>query len=222
MPLPLDRGPPLAKSGNLGSIPSRGTTTKSGTADHQQVAAAPTRSGIVTNHSGTFNYTISGNAPPVVAELKAVFHQLPDDYLISQLRGPTRRGPKGHDPRILWRCYITYYYLGLESISTLIRLLHDNPFVAKACGIDSPDQIPSQPTFSRFGTRLARKAGEFILAIKNILRGLTRKLYDTFPGFGRSVAIDSTDIKAWSNAGKKGKKRKEGKTRQKPLLWESL
>lgn len=172
----------------------------------------------MTNHSGTFNYTISGNAPPVVAELKAVFHQLPDDDLVRQLRGPTRRGPKGHDPLILWRCYLAYYYLGMESVSALIRLLYDNPFVAKACGIDSPEQIPSQPTFSRFGTRLARKAGEFILAIKNILRGLTRKLYDTFPGFGKSVAIDSTDIKAWSNAGKKGKKRKEGKPRQKPLL----
>ncbi len=29
----LDRGPPLAKAGNLGSIPSRGTKTESGTAD---------------------------------------------------------------------------------------------------------------------------------------------------------------------------------------------
>ena len=170
------------------------------------------------NHPGISNCTISGNAPPVVAELEAVFHQLPDDDLIRQLRGPTRRGPRGYDPFILWQCYVAYYYLGLESVSALIRLLHDNPFVAKACGIDSPEQIPSQPTFSRFGTRLAAKAGQYILAVKNILRSLTRKLYDTFSGFGKSVAIDSTDIKGWSNGNKKGKKRKEGRSRQKPLL----
>lgn len=172
----------------------------------------------MTNHPGTFYYTIAGNGPPVVAELQAVFKQLPDDQLLDQLRGPTRRGPKGYDPQILWRCYVAYYYLGLDSVSTLIRLLYDNPFIAQACGIDSPGAIPSQPTFSRFGSRLAKRSGEYILAVKNVLRGLTRKLYDTFPNFGRSVAIDSTDIKAWSNGSKKGKRRKEGKRRQKPLF----
>ena len=170
------------------------------------------------NHSGTSNYTIGGNAPPVVAELQAIFQQVPDEDLIGRLRGPARRGPKGYDPFILWQCYVAYYYLGLESVSALIRLLHDNPFIAQACGINSPEGIPSQPTFSRFGTRLAKKTGEYILAVKNVLRSQTRRLYDTFPDFGRSVAIDSTDIKGWSSGNKKGKKRKEGKPRQKPLV----
>lgn len=101
--------------------------------------------------------------------------------------------------------------MGLNSVSDLIRLLQDNPFVAQACGINSPHEIPSQPTFSRFGTRLAKGTGEYILAVKNVLRELTRQLYKTIPGFGKSVAIDSTDIKAWSNASKKGRKRTQGK-----------
>ena len=140
-------------------------------------------------------------APPVVSELEAVFAELPDDELLTKLKGPRRRGRPGYNPEILWRCYVAYYYLGLESVSALIRTLYDNPFIALACGIDSPDAIPSQPTFSRFGSKLA---GRWIaLAVKNVMRGLTRKLFRTYPDFGKSVAIDSTPVKAWANAQKK-------------------
>ena len=37
------------------------------------------------------------------------------------------------------------------------------------------------------------------------MRELTRKCYQVFPDFGKSVAIDSTDLKAWSNGTKKRK-----------------
>lgn len=84
--------------------------------------------------------------------------------------------------------------------------------------ISHSQEIPSQPTFSRFGARLAKSSGELILAVKNVLRALTRKLYDTFQDFGRSVAIDSTDIKGWSSGNKMGKKRRDGLRRQKPKV----
>lgn len=156
--------------------------------------------------------------PPIVGELEAIFRELPDEELLEKLRGPRRRGRRGYNPEILWHCYVAYYYLGLGSVSALIRYLEDNPFVARACGINSPDEMPSQPTFSRFGSRLAKP--QFALAVKNILRSLTRKLYDTLPDFGKSVAIDSTDIKAWSNGAKKGKKKRKGgrKKRRKPKV----
>ena len=152
----------------------------------------------------------STQAPPIVGELEALFEELPDEGLIARLRGPKRRGPKGYDPEILWRCFVTYYYLGLESVSALIRYLEDNPFVAQVCGIESPDKFPSQPTFSRFFSKLATPA--FTLALKNVRRSLTCRLFEMFPDFGKSVAIDSTPVKAWSNGAKKGRKRnKKGK-----------
>jgi hypothetical protein len=147
-------------------------------------------------------------SPPIVGELQAIFKALPDEELLARLRGPKRRGRPGYDPKILWRCYVAYYTLGLPSISDLIRLLHDNLYIAAACGINSSADIPSQPTFSRFGARLARPS--FILLVKNITRALTRMMYDRFPGFGKSVAIDSTDIKAWSNGKKKRKMNRPG------------
>ncbi len=148
-------------------------------------------------------YPNAVQSPPIVAELEAIFKELPDEELLAQLEGPRRRGPKGYDPSILWRCFVAYYYLGLPSVYDLIRTLYDNPFIAKACGINSPWEIPSQPTFSRFFARLASQ--RFRTLVRNISRSLTRRLYETLPDFGKSVAIDSTDIKAWSNGAKKGK-----------------
>ncbi|MCX5992415.1 MAG: transposase [Chloroflexi bacterium] len=137
--------------------------------------------------------------PPVVQEIKAVLAELSqcDEELLEALRGPRRRGPHGYDPEILWHCFVAYYLLGRPSVSDLIRLLHDNPYVAKACGIDSPESIPSQPTFSRFFTKLSKRLmrGQ----VNQVFHKLTRKCYRTLPAFGDSVAMDATDIKAWSN-----------------------
>lgn len=85
-------------------------------------------------------------APAIVQRLATLFEALPDDDLIAVLRGPSRRGRPGYDAEVLWRCFVTYYALGLESVSSLVRLLDDNPFIAAACGITQ--QAPSQPTGS--------------------------------------------------------------------------
>jgi transposase len=139
--------------------------------------------------------------PPIVTEIKAVLAELSeyDNELIGALRGPRRRGRPGYDPKILWHCYVAYYFLGLTSVSELIRCLYDNPYIAKACGIDSPDETPSQPTFSRFFTKLSRRIlkGE----VNRVFHRLTQKFYRAVPDLGKSVAMDSTDIKAWSNGG---------------------
>jgi IS5 family transposase len=65
--------------------------------------------------------------------------------------------------------------------------------------------MPSQPTLSRFGSKLSKRWNA--LEVKSLFRKLTLTLYETLPDFGTSVAIDSTDIKAWSNGGKKGRRR---------------
>ncbi len=140
-------------------------------------------------------------SPPIVERLAAIFDSLPDDELLAQLRGPKRRGRPGYNPEVLWRAFVTYYALGLESVAALVRLLRDNPFIADACGIH--DEMPSQPTLSRFGTKLSKRRASF--EVKKVFRKLTLALYDALPDFGKSVAIDSTDLKGWSNGGKKGK-----------------
>ncbi|MBI2867243.1 MAG: transposase [Chloroflexi bacterium] len=158
--------------------------------------------------------------PPIVAELQAVFEALPDEELLTKLQGPRRRGRPGYSSKVLWRCFVAHYYLGLPSVSDLIRTLYDNPYVAKDGGIESPWQIPSQPTFSRFFAKLSNPL--FIYAVRDVMRELTRRMFATLPGFGKSVAIDSTDIKAWSNGGKRGRNPKKhgGKVRQQAKVGE--
>ena len=93
--------------------------------------------------------------PPVVLELQSVFEALADGDPLAALTGPTRRGPKGYPVAILWRCFIARYVMGLDSVCALLRALHDNPYLARVCGIGDSDSIPSQPTMSRFFAKMA-------------------------------------------------------------------
>lgn len=149
------------------------------------------------NTSVVESQTKQRKVPPIIRDLEAIFKELPDDELLKSLRGPRHRGPQGYSPKILWRCFIVYYYSGLHSVSDLIRMLEDNPHICNACGIEWPSGIPSQPTFSRFFTRLSR--GQFRDHVVRVFYRLTQKSYEKLPNFGKSVAVDATDLKAWSN-----------------------
>lgn len=159
--------------------------------------------------------TSNGITPPIVGDLEAIFAALPDSEFLDALRGPKRRGRPGHDPRVLWRCHVTRYALGIESVSALLRLLRENPYIAQACGIETPADMPSQPTLSRFGTKLSKQP--YAVALRNVQRSMTRRLYEVLPDFGKSVAIDSTTLKGWSNPSKKGR-RGAGVRRQQPKV----
>ncbi len=132
--------------------------------------------------------------------MRAVFDGLDDDPLIGALIGPIRRGQKGYPVRVLWHCFIAKYVMGLSSTAALIRTLENNPFVAEACGISSPEAIPHKSTFSRFFAKLAHR--KYLPLVKDVSRALVRKHYATLPGFGKRVAIDSTTLKGWVNGGK--------------------
>ena len=137
--------------------------------------------------------------PPIVRELEAVFEALDDDKLLTAIRGPVRRGPKGHSVETLWHCFVAMYVMGVDSTAALLRGLRNNPYLAEVCGIGTKG-IPSEPTMARFFKRLASK--RILPRLKDVSRSLVRKHHDTLPGFGRVVALDSTTIRAWSNGGK--------------------
>lgn len=147
--------------------------------------------------------------PPIVAELEGIFASLDDGALLEVLQGPTRRGPKGHPIKILWRCFVAKYVLGLSSTAALIRTLRDNPFIARACGIASPESIPHEATFSRFFSRLSKY--RIAAKLKDVSRSLVRHHYGSLPGFGQRVALDSTTLKGWVNGGKPRLSDKEAK-----------
>jgi transposase len=136
---------------------------------------------------------------PVVRQLHAIFDTLPDKELIADLTAWT--GRPGYTIKILWRTYIAMAVLNLPSFASLIRTLQNNPYVAIACGITNSDGIPSKFAYSRFVRKLSEP--QYVVMVKNVMRKLTRGLYDALPDFGKNTAIDSTDLKAWSNGTKK-------------------
>ena len=135
-------------------------------------------------------------APPIVAELKRVFESLDDSPLLSALMN--RRGPKGHGERTLWRCMVMKYFLALPSTAAMIRTLNQNPWIAQACG--AGDAIPHKASFSRFFIKLSKR--KYLPLVKDVSRRLVRKHYDTLPGFGQRVALDSSTLKGFVNGNK--------------------
>ncbi len=142
----------------------------------------------------------SQDTPPIVRQLNAIFRVIPEEQLLNTLKA-YYAGRLGYTHKVLWRTYVAMTVLNLPSFASLIRALKNNPFVAVACGIMTPDAIPSKYAYSRFVRKL--QDPKHVVLVKNIMRSLTRQCYDTFPNFGKSVAIDSTDLKAWSNGRKK-------------------
>ena len=142
------------------------------------------------------------DAIPIISQLEALFNTIPEEELLKALR-VYYAGRSGYTYRVLWRTYVAMTVLNLPSSAALVRTLQNNPYIAQACGIANPKAIPSKFAYSRFMRKL--QVPNNVVLVKNIMRNLTCRCYETFPNFAKCVAIDATDLKAWSNGSKKRK-----------------
>lgn len=148
---------------------------------------------MTTYYSNEFNENV--NNIPVVRQLHAVFDSIPDKELLALLKAST--GRPGYTVKVIWKTYVAMAVLNEPTFASMIRTLQSNPYIAIACGITSQKGIPSKFAYSRFMRKLATYKN--VAKVKNVMRYLTNKFYEVLPEFGKSVAIDSTDLKAWSN-----------------------
>jgi transposase len=139
---------------------------------------------------------------PITQRLEAILNTIPEEELLKALK-IYYAGRNGYTYKILWRTYVAMSALNLPSFAALIRTLENNPYIAQACGISGPEGIPSKFAYSRFMRKLQTRFN--VKRIKDIMRNLTRECHATFPDFAKSVAIDATDLKAWSNGSKERK-----------------
>ncbi len=133
--------------------------------------------------------------------LQPTFDTLPDTELLQALERTRHTGRPGYPLSVMWHTHIAMHVLNFKSYSQLIKGLQNNPALASACGIKNYDDIPSKSAYSCFLKKLSQPP--FVKMVKDIMRELTRLLYQALPDFGKSVAIDSTSLKAWSNGNKK-------------------
>ena len=101
----------------------------------------------------------------------------------------------GYPPRIMWRLFCLKFLLTETYNLSLIERLRSSPRLREICGLD--DQVPSEPTVSRFFRRMAEDfpgLGEaFIVAMVNRLK---RRLPDDAATI---VAVDSSDLPSYAN-----------------------
>ncbi len=128
-------------------------------------------------------------------ELRAIFDNLPDRKLLEALEKTRWTGRPGYPIKVMWHTLVASFYLGLVHDTDLVRTLHANPLLAVTCGINSPDGIPSKFAYCRFRKKLVA----FNDLVASVLAQCVEALRNALPGFGDTVAVDATDVKAWAN-----------------------
>ncbi len=120
------------------------------------------------------------------------------EKLLRAIDGDSPAGPNGYPARVLWSALLAGVVYRLPSVAELIRNLVSNPYLRITCGMAAG--VPSASTFSRFLRRLVKHED----LLDECIDDLVRRFAVLAPGFGESVAGDSTDVHAWSRGKKVG------------------
>lgn len=132
--------------------------------------------------------------------LQLVLKTIEAEKLLHALQSKNPLGPTGYPARTLWAALLAGVVHRIPSVAELQRHLRMNPYLRMVCGITSSAKVPSESTFSRF---LSRLVGNEAL-LEECLANLVQRFAALAPGFGEVVAIDSTDIHAYSRGKKSG------------------
>ena len=131
------------------------------------------------------------------AFLRSILDEIDVSQLVQRLEEYRWTGRQGYSPESMWRAVLLRYLLNLRYTRELIVRLRTSQELRSLCGFGA--DVPSESTFSRFFRRLVNHQ-DLVDAALNQLIDLTGAY---LKGFGKAVALDSTDIAAH------GKYRKE-------------
>jgi hypothetical protein len=126
--------------------------------------------------------------------LAMVLEALPAEGLISALEREHWTGRKGYSVRGMWSALIAGLLHQAHSLADVVRLLERDKDIRIVCGF-SKDNIPSQDALGRFLKKLVGHAD----LLEKCFADLVKEARQLLPGFGAKLAVDSTDIKAYSN-----------------------
>ena len=128
------------------------------------------------------------------ARLVVVLEALPAERLLTALEAEHWTGRKGYATRGMWSALIAGVLYQCNSLAGVIRLLKRDKDVRMVCGF-ALDTIPSEDALGRFLTKLVSHED----LVGQCFTSLVERLRELLPGFGDKLAVDSTDIKAYSN-----------------------
>lgn len=126
--------------------------------------------------------------------LVGVLEALPAEKLLMALEQEHWTGRKGYSVRGMWAALIAGLLNNCHSLADVVRLLQRDKATRLICGF-SKDDMPGEDALGRFLKKLVKHVDLF----DECLNQLVNKLRELLPGFGAKLAIDSTDILAYSN-----------------------
>lgn len=130
--------------------------------------------------------------------LMMVLEALPAERLLIALESEHWTGRKGYSVRGMWSAFIAGVLSDCHSIAEVARLLKSNQDVRLICGF-ARDKLPGQDALERFLKKLLEHGD----LLEECFSGLVEKLRKVLPGFGAKLAVDATDIEAYSNGRRK-------------------
>lgn len=139
------------------------------------------------------------NGDAAIEELKALIRSLPDEQFRRDLQRMKRHVDSGYLMEPLWRAYMLSFVLNMDCTNDLIRHLERHSNLIEICGFDMDKPLPDRRTFDRFICSLAKHQD----IIERFLDRIVDQLAERLPGFGITVAIDSTSVRTHSHPGKK-------------------
>jgi transposase len=128
------------------------------------------------------------------SRLVGILEALPAEKLLLALEQDHWTGRKGYSVRGMWAALISGLFNNCHSLADIIRLLERDKGTRLICGF-SQDNMPGEDALSRFLAKLVKQ----IDLLDEFLNQLVDRLRELLPGFGSKIAIDSTDILAYSN-----------------------
>jgi transposase len=128
------------------------------------------------------------------SRLVDVLEALPAEKLLTTLEKEHWTGRKGYSVRGMWAVLIAGLMCQCQTLAEVVRLLKRDKETRLVCGF-SKDDMPGEDALGRFLKKLVKHVDLFDECLTN----LVNKLRELLPGFGANLAIDSTDILAYSN-----------------------
>ncbi|MFZ5641524.1 MAG: transposase [Bacillota bacterium] len=107
-------------------------------------------------------------------------------------------GRKPSDRKAIFRALVLKKLMGLVTVKSLHQCLSYSPLLAHWCGFDITQKLPSESTFSRFGTELA-EIPELLELLGKIAEDLAAEIL-SITGSKGQIIIDSSDLPAHEKA----------------------
>ncbi|MCL0091807.1 transposase [Dehalococcoidales bacterium] len=151
------------------------------------------------NHPVTFNSNASTiPCQYIIEDLKHILVDLLDEEFRRDLQRIKHHLDSSYLAEKMWRAYMLSFILNMDCTNDLIRDLEENPNFIKVCGFDMTKPLPDRRTFNRFICSLANHQE----VVERFLDRIINQLAKHLPGFGITVAIDSSSVRSHSHPGK--------------------